>query len=208
MVSGSGVKEKRRGKKAAASGPKAGKSELREKFRKWRLKLSRQEVKRRSAKILENLFLLREISRAQNVACYISFNNEVSTRAIIEKLRKSGKKVFVPVMDSGNKSFNFAQVKSFEGMKKNSYGILEPAGGKIPPREKIDLFLVPGLAFDLRGARIGWGKGFYDRFFAENKVKGLKIGLAFGFQLLGKIPSGAHDAKMDFVVTEKKIVKV
>ena len=78
---------------------------------------------------------------------------------------------------------------------------------KIFPPEKIDAFIVPGLAFDLRGARIGWGQGFYDRFFSNAEINGARIGIAFDFQLVGEIPCGAYDEKMDFIVTEKRVVK-
>ena len=195
------------GKPAAASSVKEAKSLLREKFHAQRIRLSKKDVEEKSAKILENLFLLPEISRAKNVGCYISFNNEVFTRAIIDKLWKDGKKVFVPVMDSREKGFHFAQIKSFQGTKKNSYGILEPESVKIFPPEKIDAFIVPGLAFDLRGARIGWGQGFYDRFFSNAEIKGARIGIAFDFQLIEELPCAGHDAKMDLIVTEKRVVR-
>ncbi|MCR4335056.1 MAG: 5-formyltetrahydrofolate cyclo-ligase [archaeon] len=179
---------------------------LRELMKKKRKYLSDAEVFEKSKKITQNLFSLKEINQAQNIALYISFNNEVETKQIIEKLWKQGKNVFVPVMkEESEEHLYFAKIDSFEGLIENNKGILEPKEKVFIPPNEIELFIVPGVAFDKKGNRIGWGKGFYDKFFNFNKIVAKKIGLAFEFQIVESISHKAHDVKMDFVVTEKKV---
>jgi len=178
---------------------------LREQVLEKRKSISKEEVHEKSLKIFENLFSLKEVSEAQNVALYISFNNEVETRQIIEKLWKIGKNVFVPVVENG--SFSFAKLTSFENLRENQFGILGPCEKEIIDPKEIDLFVVPGLAFDSSGNRLGWGKGYYDIFFNKNKISAKKIGLAFELQIVEKISHKPHDVKMDFLLTNTEIYR-
>ena len=100
---------------------------------------------------------------------------------------------------------HFSELNNISDLHENSFGMFEPADSKKVDSEKIDVFVVPGIAFDKKGHRIGWGKGFYDKFFGANKTKGKKIGLAFDFQIVEKIPFEQFDVKMDLIVTEKRI---
>ncbi|MAG17877.1 MAG: 5-formyltetrahydrofolate cyclo-ligase [Candidatus Diapherotrites archaeon] len=179
------------------------KAVLRKQIFEKRKSVSKDEVLEKSKKIFENLFSLEEINQAQNIAVYISFNNEVETKLIIEKLWKLGKNVFIPVMKEEH--LHFAKINSFEGLAENKRGILEPKEELFISPNEIELFIVPGLAFDKEGNRLGWGKGFYDHFFNFNKIDAKKIGLAFDFQIVIQIPHKSHDVKMDFVVTEKNV---
>ncbi|MFH1391925.1 MAG: 5-formyltetrahydrofolate cyclo-ligase [Candidatus Diapherotrites archaeon] len=179
---------------------------LRELIKRKRRKLLDSEAREKSQKIFENLFSLEEIKSTQNIAVYISVNNEVETKPIIEKLWKLGKNVFVPVMkEEKDEHLHFAKIDSFQNLSENNKGILEPKEELFISPNEIELFIVPGLAFDKEGNRVGWGKGFYDRFFNFNKISAKKIGLAFEFQIVEKISHKAHDVRMDLIVTENEV---
>jgi len=179
---------------------------LRELIKKKRRELPDSEIKKKSQKISENLFSIEELNQAQNIALYISFNNEVETKPIIEKLWKLGKNVFVPVMkEEKEEHLYFSKINSFENLVETERGIFEPKEELFISPNKIELFIVPGLAFDKKGNRVGWGKGFYDRFFNFNKISAKKIGLAFEFQIVEKISHKSHDVRMGLIVTENEV---
>ncbi len=167
--------------------------------------LSAKEAASKSLSIAKKALSLKEVLEAENVGSYISFRNEVSTLGLISGLVAAGKKVFVPYMDYGK--IEFTRFVSAQELAPSYYGVQEPAT-KIPADlSTIGVFFVPGLAFDKNGNRIGWGKGFYDKFFSAHRLKGARIGLAFDFQVVEKIPATEHDEKMDAVVTEKKVYR-
>jgi len=93
-----------------------------------------------------------------------------------------------------------------DDMKKGAYGILEPKTVRKADENNIDVILVPGLAFDRNGGRMGFGKGYYDRLLESSKA--VKIGLCYDFQILEKIPTESHDVPMNFVITEKEILEI
>jgi 5-formyltetrahydrofolate cyclo-ligase len=181
------------------------KSEIREEITEKRLLLSNFDIIHKSDRVSENAIHLAFLRRAKIVAAYLPIKNEVQTRKIIGWLWRFGKKVCVPVIKKSG--MKFAELAIGSKLVKNKFGILEPVKKKFVDHKKIDAFLVPGVAFSLDGHRIGSGKGFYDRFFATPKLKGKKIGLAFNFQIVDDIETEPHDIKMDFIVTEDKIIK-
>lgn len=93
-----------------------------------------------------------------------------------------------------------------DDLKKGAYGILEPSVVKTADEKDIDVILVPGLAFDRHGGRMGFGKGYYDRLL-ETSIA-VKIGLCYDFQLFDTIPTESHDVPMDFIITEKEICEI
>lgn len=149
-----------------------------------------------------------EIDNANNIGVYLSFKKEVNTTEIIEKLWLMEKKLFAPVVNVDLHGFSFAELNSLHNLSENKYGVPEPphTADKIFP-EEIDLFLVPGIAFDKKGHRLGWGKGYYDKFFNSFQIKGKKVGLAFSFQMVESIPNESFDVPMDYVVSEKDFTK-
>ena len=183
------------------------KKEIRSDFLEKRRSFSQEQVQEKSALIFEKLFSLEEFSQAKNIGVYVSFKKEVETIKIIEKLLKDGKNIYSPVMDIEKERFSFAKISSLDSMIENKYGVLEPTEKELVDVSKIEVFLVPGAVFDLQGNRIGWGKGYYDKFFGENKTNGTKIGLFFEFQKVEAIDPESFDVKMDFIVTEKQIYK-
>lgn len=186
------------------------KAKARETLRQKRLAFPMSEVEKLSGLIAVNAMKIPELESAKLVAVYLPFNNEVDTREIILGLLAAGKEVCVPVVERDSNSMQFAVFDPHARLQKNKFGILEPVQKAMVDVNKIGAFFVPGIAFSEDGHRIGTGNGFYDRFFGAHKTKAAKIGLAFDFQIfqiIDCIPAEKHDVRMDFVVTEKKVIK-
>jgi 5-formyltetrahydrofolate cyclo-ligase len=180
---------------------------IRETILKKRSSLSSEKVSFLSEKISSNFLSLPEVKKSKTIGIYLSYSNEADTRVIVQRLLETGKRVCVPVMDFQKNCFDFCLLESIEKTSKNKIGISEPSEKIVVSPKKIDLFAVPGIAFDLEGNRVGSGKGYYDRFFSENKINSKKIGIAFEFQVSERIPCEKHDVKMDVIVTENAVLK-
>ena len=172
--------------------------------------LSKDDVKEKSLKIKENLFSLEEFKKAKNIMFYVSFGNEVGTReAIKELLAKREKTVAVPYVLENYPILQLSELKNFDWLEPKTFGILEPKELYIREfnYEKLDLVIVPGIVFDKKGYRIGYGHGYYDRFLKILKKDVKKIGLAFELQVVDEIPEEEHDVPVDIIITEKRILK-
>ncbi len=136
---------------------------------------------------------------------FVSFGSEVYTHEMIKEALKN-KVVVVPKLK--NNSFLPYRIDDFNELNfKNKYNILEPENyNKKIDKNKIDLVVVPGIAFDKKGHRIGYGKGYYDVFLSD--MKSAKIGLAFNIQIVDALPIEEHDVKLNKVVTEKVIIEL
>lgn len=158
-----------------------------------------------SAAIVSNLETLPVFQRAQIIQTYVALRHEVDTHELIRRLLQNGKQVVAPKVDSVNELQQYF-IKDFFELQAGAFGILEPPAdsNRLAPVEQFDLVLVPGLAFDRTGRRLGAGKGYYDRFLAP--VTAPKIALAFAFQIVDKIPIAAHDQQVDVIVTEKEVI--
>lgn len=176
------------------------KSKLRKTLKAQRTALSKDEILKMSKIICERIYA--EISNYSSILCYVSHMGEVDLTNLISRLLAEGKAVSVPVCTLDTNIIP-AQIESsdFE-FYKNLYNICEP---KIYKKPKIfpDCCLVPGIGFDKSGNRVGHGKGYYDRFLAENPM--FKIGVCYDFQIANKIDASEFDVKMDCVISEKRI---
>lgn len=186
--------------------------------------LSKKEILEKSEKIIENLSNLKEFKNAKNILFYVSFKKEVETQNLIKKLLKNkdarkskifgtnyvGKTILVPYIIKDDLRLHVSELKNFNELIPKTFGILEPKD--LYKREfnpdKIDIVLVPGIAFDKNGHRIGYGYGFYDRFLKTIKSRTLKIGLGFDIQLIEKIPEEKHDVPLDCVITDNQILNI
>ncbi|MBU0662424.1 MAG: 5-formyltetrahydrofolate cyclo-ligase [Candidatus Diapherotrites archaeon] len=143
---------------------------------------------------------------------YISFDSEVETWDLIADLLDDKKRVAVPVLAQDKCEIFAVEIKKFEPekMQKNRFGILEPKNkNNVIALEDIQMVIAPGLAFDESGARIGFGRGCYDKFL-EVLPKGVPVvALAFDFQVMpaGKIPKEGHDKEVDAVITEMRVIR-
>jgi len=164
-----------------------------------------KEIAQKSNAIKEKLFLLQEFKESKKIMVYAGVKNEVQTGKIIEEALALGKIVAVPQTDFEKKEMRAVQISSLADLKETKFGLLEPESGKEIPAKELGLIIVPGIAFDLKGTRLGYGRGFFDRFL--RKTNGKKIGLAFECNIEEKIPSSAHDVQMDKIITEKRIIE-
>lgn len=182
------------------------KDEIREDMRAKRRALSKDDVKVKSDEIRQRLFRVESVKSAETVCTFISAFKEPDTVEIIKELWKQGKKVVVPITDIESGTLSLSYISSMDDMTKGAYGILEPKTVHTADETDIDVILVPGLAFDRNGERMGFGKGYYDRLLENSKA--VKIGLCYDFQILEKIPTESHDVPMNFIITEKEILEI
>lgn len=186
------------------------KTELKEKIFEKRNVLSKEAVKEKSSRIRESVCLLKEFKNSKNILFYVSFNNEVDTHEIIKELLKNNqKRIIIPFVQKNKIILQLSELEDFNDLEPKTFGILEPKDDKIKKFDpgNVELVIVPGIAFDRRGHRIGYGLGHYDRFLAGLKKKTKKIALAFDFQIIDKIPEEEHDIAMDIIVTNKEVIR-
>ena len=166
--------------------------------------MSQDEIGVKSSAIFTLIASMPEYQSAKGVLVYASFDNEVETGALIEELKKREVKIYLPVIISDTE---FVPGLITEETQKNRYGINEPMPIETAQKGsgKIDLAICPGVGFDRAGNRLGYGKGYYDRYLAGENI--FKIGLAYELQLVEKLPSSKEDVLMDAVVTEKAVYR-
>ncbi len=160
-----------------------------------------------SSRIISSLTSLQEYSQAGTVHCYVSLNdrNEVNTLPLIKELCENEKKLVVPVTDFETGKLHGIYLDDYESLKENKWGVKEPEGGKQASPSDYDLVVVPMVGGDRHGNRIGYGKGFYDRFLSS--VDCPKIGLLFEACLLDHVPSQSFDIPMDLLITENAVIR-
>ena len=179
------------------------KSQLKETILKKRNSLLREELIEKSKKIKNTLLNLAHYKKSKTVMFFVSFNSEVDTHEMIKEALKN-KSVVVPKVAQGE--IEPSVIIDFDNLvSSGKFGILEPIEAMKIAYKNIDLILVPGIAFDLHGHRIGYGFGYYDRFL-KKVPKALKIGLCFDFQIVEKIPNHEHDVPVDLIVTDERVV--
>ena len=164
----------------------------------------------RSADILQKLFESEAVRSAAWVHFYVSHGSEVETTGMIAHALSRGKRVTVPKMEPASKQWVLSELKDpVRELSPGPKGIPEPKPEAFRPVEigAMDLFVVPGVAFDERGNRLGQGAGYYDRLLTGILGRIPIIGLAFELQLVKKIPVGDHDVRVGWIVTEKRIIK-
>jgi len=165
----------------------------------------------KSHRIKERLFISPEFIKAKTIMFYVSTKDEVKTESMIKYALELGKKVVVPISDLKKKTLHLSEIKDFDNeLEPGAFNILEPKKDFLRPvsPEQVDLVIVPGVAFDENGDRIGYGMGFYDRFLSSLKRCIPVIGLAYDFQIVDEIPVDDKDVTVNIVVTEEKIIEV
>ena len=179
---------------------------LRQQLLAQRRALSPDEWLQSSHLAQQNLLNLEEYSRAECIAVYAAAHNEVDTALIVEAAFAAGKRVLYPAVC--DKTMVLRQVEGLDQLNAGCFGILEPCNSGIDHQaDEADLFIVPGIAFDRGGHRVGYGKGFYDRFLQHPGRKAILVGLCHDFQLIdGDIPADRHDIRMEIVVTAQRTI--
>jgi 5-formyltetrahydrofolate cyclo-ligase len=171
--------------------------------------LSPAENAARSLKIEERLFAFGPFAAARTVMLFISFRSEVSTGGMIRRSLAAGKRVAVPVVGTKELGIFASQIKDCGAeLAEGAYGILEPKPEflrPVPP-EEMDFVALPGLAFDRRGNRIGYGGGFYDRYIATLRPDACLAALAFSLQIFDDVPAAEHDRKIHALITDEELI--
>ncbi len=184
------------------------KNELRKSFKEIRKAFSNYEKSEKDIKIAQNLFSLSEFVSAKMFLCYISKSGEIDTVSIIERLLKSGKTVAAPKLRDSEGNMDFYVISSLDDTEKCTFGVREPIAQKCKILSDFSdsVCIIPALAFDKNGFRLGYGKGCYDRFLKD--FSGLKIGICYESCLANRLPKGRFDIAADIVVTENEIIYV
>jgi 5-formyltetrahydrofolate cyclo-ligase len=188
------------------------KSEIRINQKKRRSELSEEQRHLFDEAILHQLLETKEFQNCKRIFTYVSFQSEIDTLPIIEETFRLGKQVYIPKVEAHG--MEFYEIKSLEGLQRSTYGILEPIGGMddrfafvATSKGQIEnLMLLPGLAFDLSGNRIGYGAGYYDKYLTLQRSDTFhKVALAYDFQLIERVPAEKFDICADVIITPTTI---
>lgn len=170
--------------------------------------IDQNTLKSYSESIINQLYNTEYYKKAKIIMTFISFGAEVDTHDFIKNSIEKGKRIVVPITVPETKQLKLSEVFDFGELEVGFYDILTPKEEFIryvDPSE-VDLIIVPGVAFDRNGYRIGYGGGYYDRFLA-NLDHVTKISLAFDMQLIPKIPTDHYDIPVNYIITENEIIK-
>lgn len=182
------------------------KETLREELKLQRQNLSKEEVRVRSKLIMEQLLSVPDFFRSGVIHTYISSkNHEVDTHELIRVLVKQKKRVVVPIADKATKSMRHSELFSLSELVGGAYGILVPKMYRPVPIADVHVVVVPALAVDRNGNRLGFGAGFYDRFLHDVQLP--TIALAYDFQVINNVPKEKTDVPVSFIVTEHEIIR-
>lgn len=190
------------------------KVEIRINQKKLRSELSEEERRQFDACILHQLMNTEEYLSCKRLFVYMSFQSEINTIDIIDQSILQGKQVYIPRVEAHG--LEFYEITSRKGLVRSTYGILEPAVDKenrflstSDGRErKENVMLLPGLAFDPYGNRIGYGAGYYDKYLTKQGADVFhKLALAYDFQIMEQIPSEEFDIRADEIITPTKIYR-
>lgn len=184
------------------------KNVIRKNILKLRNDLCVEKAREKSEKIIKKLQKTQEYRLSQNIMVYMDFKNEVNTKEFIKSMFAEGKNVIIPYTDMENVVVIPIQIRDMDDLVLSKYGYLEPSKDMLKNPyniEDIDLIIVPGVVFDKKRNRIGFGKGYYDKLLINRRKDVKAIALAYEFQILDTIPSEKHDIKMDKIITETNI---
>lgn len=186
-------------------------SEVRKGVLKARMSLSPGSVEEKSGIIIDKIISLDPYVKARSLMVYVDFRNEVRTHGLIAHALAAGKRVSVPITDVGGKKLTPSSLLSYPGdLAPGAWGILEPRPECVRPVEpvELDLVVVPGVAFDPGGNRLGYGGGFYDRFLPGTRPETVYLAPAFEVQVVADVFPGPHDVPVHIIVTEERTITV
>ena len=179
------------------------KKRLRAEILRCRERLSANQRQDMSVQITNLLHEIDEFGQAQRIFCFISYMSEVNTHKLIDSFIEQKLSLAVPKI-IGKTEMLSVPLTDRSQLEPDKMGILTPKSLEIA-KGPFDLVLTPGVGFTEKGDRLGYGRGYYDRWFANNEVK-TKIGLCFEIQIVDELPTEATDVPLDMLVTEKRII--
>lgn len=180
------------------------KSHLRQSLLAARRALSAGQRLAFGAQICATVISQPEWASARVIGCYLALPEEVPTRDIIVTALREKKRVAVPKTDLCARRITFHALSDLSGLAPGPLGILEPQANEVPAA-RLELLLVPGVGFDVKGHRLGFGKGLFDRFLSTTQA--MTFGLAFDLQLVAALPFGPQDRPVQRIITEKRVVR-
>ncbi len=171
--------------------------------------LSERELAEKTRAIEDRLFEFANFLEAKIALLYINSDFEVQTKNIIKRSYNYHKIVVLPAFDPENHEMNLMKVDHFtKDLVQGPRNVLEPnvSRCKTVPMDRIDIAIIPGIAFDEKGGRIGTGQGYYDRLIPKLAITTRKVALTFEEQIVGQIPMESHDKHVDIIITDKRII--
>ena len=169
--------------------------------------LETSNVEGMSMSIQKRVLLMEEFRLGVRIGIYAPMFNEVRTDLLFAEGNRHRKEMYFPAVDEPQGALNFYRVTSFDELAPGYAGILEPtpAASKLRNLNSLDTLIVPGVAFDLHGGRIGYGKNYYNDCLAV--FRGKRIALAYDFQIVSEFPIGVRERRVDWIVTEKRMIR-
>jgi len=189
--------------------PEETKKSIRNEIARLRAELSEDSIRLKSQDITQKFVRLTEFQACRNILFFLSLPREVQTDAMIQEALDLGKKVYVPLVDADRQRLNISELPGLDiEFEEKQFGIREPGFKhlKIVSPRVLDFVLVPGVAFDHKGGRVGYGAGYYDRFLKEVLGHVVRVGVAFDFQALDSVPQAEFDIPVQKILTEKKSI--
>ena len=181
------------------------KAALRSRMRELRRDFAPADRERMASLAGARLLALPEVRRAGTILLFSSFGSEVPTPAILDRLVEAGKRVLLPYLEG--EAMEAAAYRRGE-LVGTAYGPREPAHRVPVPPQHVDVAVVPGLAFDRGGYRIGYGGGYYDRYLRLLSPDTFRVGVGFHVQVVDEVPHGEGDERLDAVVTDRETIRV
>lgn len=182
------------------------KAALRDEARRRRLAIPLDARRSASEAAQTRVLGLREFACARTVFCFVAVRDEIGTDRLLSQCKRAGVTVCVPAYDERADVYRPARWPADGTVRKGPMGISEPATPVWVSLEGVDVAVVPGLAFDEQGGRLGYGGGHYDRMLKD--FAGFRVGLAFEAQICGCVPMTAGDVRMDAIVTERRVIRI
>lgn len=186
------------------------KNQIRKAMLDQRESLNEAVVLQKSHAIHETLMQMTVWKEAMHMMTYLDFRNEVKTDSLIKNYLHQRKHVYIPVTNPKDYRLTVSELKNPEqDLQVTGFGLLEPKDEALRPTppQKLDLVIVPGVAFDREGYRIGFGAGYYDRFLPLLQKNAVLISLVYDFQLIPHVPRESHDLSVDWIITESELIQ-
>jgi 5-formyltetrahydrofolate cyclo-ligase len=179
---------------------------LREEMKRRRSQMTPEQIRAASERIGLRIMELEPVKRALTLMGYSSIDQEVDVWSLLDSCQKAGKKILLPRVRR-DKKLEAAEYIGREDLKPGAYGILEPTGAVFPEQE-IDVVIVPGLVYDAKGYRLGYGAGYYDEFLPRLRKDAFACGVAFEFQVIDNTYPHQADVPVHWIVTEHSEVVI
>ena len=162
-----------------------------------------------SREIVDRLCALTSYQSASVVLTYMGFGSEIETQPLLERALADGKMVVLPRVDKTSQALVLHSVDGMAALHSSKWGILEPAySAPIVAIEEVSFVLLPGVAFDRTGNRLGYGRGYYDKLLMRADPTLVRVAAGFSCQIVDKVPVGPFDQKIDTLITENEMITI